>query len=95
MNKVNKIFLQLLSFDKENLKVFGFLPSCLKTLLYRLCGAYIGKGVILPRGTYIIAEYISIGDNSEFGKNCFFKAYELTIGKYAKFEETSIGFVGK
>ena len=84
---MDKIFLKILSFDRNSFKIFGLLPSILKVFLYRLFGAKIGKDVLIPRGTYIICGSISLGNNVEFGKNCFFKSAQLSIGKYATFED--------
>lgn len=87
MKAMNKLFNKIISFDKDNFGLFGFLPSFAKIFFYRITGAAIERGVLIPRGTYIISGNIHIGENTRFGKNSYFCAAELSIGKYAQFED--------
>ncbi|RLC82167.1 MAG: hypothetical protein DRJ03_05105 [Chloroflexi bacterium] len=65
----------------ENDSVFAQLDSDLKIYLYRLCGAQIGDGVEIGKGSIILSQVIRLSDNVEIGSDCYIKAERLVLGK--------------
>lgn len=63
-----------------------YLPSTrLKNLLYRLCGAKIGKGATFGLGAMLdifYPELITVGEESLIGYNTVLLAHELLQGEY-------------
>jgi acetyltransferase-like isoleucine patch superfamily enzyme len=66
----------------KRLILYGFLPSFLKKLIYKLKGYKIGKNVSFSIGSVIIGENVVIGDNTSIGFFTVIQAKKIKIGRY-------------
>ena len=62
--------------------VYGFLPSPLKVLLYRLRGYRIGKGVKIGLGSIVMGEDVQIGDHTSIGFFDIIRGRRIDIGSH-------------
>jgi acetyltransferase-like isoleucine patch superfamily enzyme len=76
---------QFLSFVRSNRKRFAKLESEFKLLLYRKFGAQIGEGVVLGRGSLILAEYVEIGDGVILEDGCVIDCRSVRLGALGRF----------
>lgn len=82
---IDKEFLEDLLRDYEEKGEFGKLSSDKKIDIYRSKGALIGKNVRIEKGSYIISQYIQIGDGTTIGKDSIFQAKAMRIGTMCRF----------
>ncbi len=61
--------------------LYGFWPSFVKRILYRIRGYHIGEGVKIGFGSVICGEEVSIGDFCEIGFFSFVRGKRLQIEK--------------
>lgn len=76
---------EFLSSIRRNRKRFARLDSELKLLLYRKFGARIGEGVVLGRGSLIIAEHIELGDRVVIEDGCEIECNSVRLGALGHF----------
>jgi acetyltransferase-like isoleucine patch superfamily enzyme len=68
-----------------HLLAFGWMPSWLKCLAYRLTLGYrIGKGVHLGLGSAILGQNVRIGDHVEVGPMTIVRGRKIEIDRYAR-----------
>lgn len=68
----------------------GFLPSVLKSWIYRLKGYRIGKGVKFGLGSVLIGKDVEVGDYSSFGLLSVIRGDRIRIGSHVEFRAMSI-----
>lgn len=64
--------------------IYGFLPSFLKKLVYKLKGYKVGKNVTIGLGSVVIGKNVSIGDGSSIGFMTVIDARTIRIGRFVK-----------
>lgn len=74
----------------KKILVYGFLPSFLKKIIYRLKGYEIGKKVTFGFGSVIIGRDVCIGDNTKFGFFSIVRGKAIKIGRFVKIGAASI-----
>jgi acetyltransferase-like isoleucine patch superfamily enzyme len=77
-------------FPIKELVLYGWLPSPLKKLLYRLKGYRIGKGVGLALGSVIIGTNVDIGPETELGFFSVVRGRTIRIGAHVQIGAASI-----
>lgn len=70
--------------------LFGFLPSPLKRLLYRLRGYRIGRGVSFGFGSVIQGEDVEIGDRTEIGFLTLIRGRTIRVGAHVQIGSMTI-----
>lgn len=60
--------------------IFGFLPSWLKRIIYRIRGYRIGRGVSIGFGSVVCGKNVLIGKGTSIGFFSFVRGQEITIG---------------
>jgi acetyltransferase-like isoleucine patch superfamily enzyme len=76
---------EFLSYVRANRKRFAKLDSEFKLLLYRRFGARIGAGVVLGRGSLILAEHVEIGDGVILEDRCVIECASVRLGALGRF----------
>lgn len=66
-----------------HLLLYGWMPSPLKRLAYRLKGYRIGHGVKFGFGGVVIGEQVELGDHVEIGMLAVVMGRRITIGRYS------------
>src|SRR4249920_68515 len=67
-----------------HLVVFGWMPSPLKVLCYRMFLGYkIGKGVKIAFGGVIVGREVSLGDHVEIGFLAVVSGRHISIGRHS------------
>jgi acetyltransferase-like isoleucine patch superfamily enzyme len=66
-----------------HLLLFGWLPSPLKRLAYRLLGYRIGKGVKFSFGGVVVGKHVELGDHVEIGLLAVVQGRNITIGRHS------------
>lgn len=74
----------------KEILLYGFLPSFLKVLVYKMKGAKIGKNVYIGLGSVIIGDNIAIGDDTSIGMLTIIRGKKIEIGRFVKIGSTSI-----
>ena len=69
---------------------YGFLPSCIKILIYRLRGYSIGKNVSLGFGSVIQGKNVEVGDETEIGFLTIIRGNTIKIGSHVSIGATTI-----
>jgi acetyltransferase-like isoleucine patch superfamily enzyme len=69
-------------FPVKDIVLFGFLPSFLKKIIYRLRGYHIGKKVSLGLGAVICGQEVSIGDHTSIGFFTIIRGKKIKIGSF-------------
>jgi len=77
-------------FPIKQILLYGFLPSPLKKVVYRLKGYEIGKNVSFGLGSVVIGDQVKIGDNSSIGFLSVVKAKRIKIGRFVKIGATAL-----
>src|SRR2546428_10982421 len=68
----------------RHLALFGWLPSPLKILAYRLLLGYrIGRGVRFSFGGIVVGQIVEIGDHVEIGFLAVVQGRRIKIGRYS------------
>jgi acetyltransferase-like isoleucine patch superfamily enzyme len=62
--------------------LYGFLPSFVKKLIYRIKGYKIGKNVSFSLGSVIIGKDVTIKDNASIGFLTVIRCKKINIGRY-------------
>ena len=66
-----------------HLLLYGWMPSPLKRLAYRLKGYRIGRGVKFGFGGVVIGDEVDLGDHVEIGILAVVMGRRITIGRYS------------
>src|SRR6266849_1526407 len=66
-----------------HLLLYGWMPSPLKRLAYRLKGYRIGRGVKFGFGGVVIGESVQLGDHVEIGMLAIVMGRTITIGRHS------------
>ena len=66
-----------------HLLLYGWMPSPLKRLAYRLKGYRIGRGVKVGFGGVVIGESVELGDHVEIGMLAMVMGRRISIGRYS------------
>lgn len=66
----------------KELLLFGFFPSFLKVMIYRLKGYRIGKNVSIGLGSVVIGKDVEIKDNAKIGFLTLIRSDKISIGRY-------------
>src|SRR5262249_33202438 len=66
-----------------HLLLYGWMPSPLNRLAYRLKGYRIGRGVTFGFGGVVIGEQVELGDFVEIGMLAVVMGRRITIGRYS------------
>lgn len=67
----------------KELILFGFFPSGIKKIIYRLMGYKIGKKVRIGFGSVVIGKQVTIEDYSEVGIFTIVRANTIKMGRYS------------
>lgn len=67
----------------RHMVLFGWMPSPLKRLAYRLLGYRIGRGVRFSFGGIVVGKSVDIGDFVEIGFLAVVQGRRITIGRYS------------
>jgi acetyltransferase-like isoleucine patch superfamily enzyme len=70
--------------------LFGFWPSPLKRLIYRLKGYRIGRGVSFGFGSVLLGEDVEVGDETEIGFLTVVRGKKIRIGAYVQIGSMTI-----
>src|SRR2546421_6228777 len=74
----------------RHLALFGWLPSPLKILAYRLLLGYrIGRGVRFSFGGIVVGKSVDIGDYVEIGFLAVVQGRSIRIGRYSSVRDKS------
>ena len=57
----------------------------IQTALYRKFGAQIGEGVVLGRGSLILAEYVELGNGVLLEEGCVIECRSVCLGALGRF----------
>lgn len=63
-----------------HLMLFGWMPSFIKTSVYRLMGYRIGKGVCIGFGSVIVANEVTVGPEARIGFLCVVMGRSVELG---------------
>ncbi len=69
-------------FPLKEIILFGFLPSALKRLVYRIRGYRIGRNVAIGIGSVVCGEKVEIGDHTNIGFFSFLRGKEIRLGAH-------------
>lgn len=69
-------------FPVRQILLYGWLPSALKKLVYRLKGYRIGRGVSLAFGSVVIGRDVTIGDGTQIGFLTFVRGNRIRLGEH-------------
>ncbi|MGA1792018.1 MAG: acyltransferase [bacterium] len=72
----------------KDILLYGFLPSFIKKILYRLKGYKIGKRVSIGFGSVIIADEVHIGSYTQIGFLTIIRGKRISIGDYVSIGST-------
>ncbi|MCE7994812.1 MAG: hypothetical protein HEP71_22745 [Roseivirga sp.] len=68
----------------RSILIYGFLPSFLKRIVYRIKGYKLSKGVKIGIGSVIIGEDVTIGENSSVGFFTIIRAKTIKIDRFVQ-----------
>lgn len=74
----------------KDMILYGFLPSFLKILVYRMQGAKIGKNVSFGLGSVIIGDDVTIGEGTSIGMFSIVRGKKINLGRFVKIGATAI-----
>jgi acetyltransferase-like isoleucine patch superfamily enzyme len=77
-------------FPVRELVLFGWMPSFLKKVVYRLRGYRIGKGVSLGFGAVIVGKDVEVGDHTSIGFLTVIRGKSIRIGRYVEIGSATI-----
>lgn len=77
-------------FPIRELLLYGWLPSSLKRLLYRLKGYRIEKGVRFALGSVLIGTNVDVGSGTELGYFSFVRGRTIRIGAHVQIGSASM-----
>jgi acetyltransferase-like isoleucine patch superfamily enzyme len=69
--------------------LYGFLPSIIKVLVYRLKGYRIGKGVSIGLGSIVQGKKVCIGDHTSIGFLTIIRGNRIEIGSHVTIGSTT------
>lgn len=73
----------------KELILFGFLPSCIKKVMYRLRGYRIGKHVSIGFGSVICSKLVEVGDYTSIGFFTIIRGKSIKIGAHVSIGATT------
>ena len=76
-------------FPVRHMLAYGFWPSPVKVLLYRLRGYRIGRGVKIGFGSVVMGEDVGIGDNTTIGFFDVIRGRKIEIGRHVSIGSAS------